>query len=140
MKAEEALQVSVGAPGPQGAGDLQRREAGSARPTRKPLGLQVQPFPGAPPSTQPYKSHEVGAAGVSQDMAHCDLKRLSCPPASGHHHRLQNTRIPGEVPERGQGVGGPSDPLLSPCCQGPAWWGDRLAERVGRQGVIDPNA
>lgn len=121
LKAEEALQVSVGAPRPQGTGDLQRREAGSAGPTRKPLGLQVQPFPGAPPPTRPYKSREVGAAGISQDVAHCDLKRLSCPPAPGHHHRLQNTEKPGEVPEQGQGVGGPSDPLLSPRCQRPAW-------------------
>lgn len=34
LKAEEALQVGVGPPGPQGAGDLQRREVWSARSTR----------------------------------------------------------------------------------------------------------
>lgn len=34
LKAEEALQVGVGTRSPQGAGDLQRRQAGSVGPTR----------------------------------------------------------------------------------------------------------
>lgn len=33
LKTEKALQVGVGAPGPQGAGELRRREAGSAGPS-----------------------------------------------------------------------------------------------------------
>lgn len=48
-------------------------------------------LPGPLPFTQPYKSSEVGAAGISQDVAHCDLKRLCRPPAPGYHHGLQNT-------------------------------------------------
>lgn len=96
LKAEEALQVGVGARGPQGTGDLQRTKAGSARPVSGTLCPVPPPgplvphtgMPGALPPTQPYKSSEVGAAGVSQNVDHSDLQRLCCPPASGHHHGL----------------------------------------------------
>lgn len=99
LKAEEALQVGVGVPGPQGTGDLQGREAGSAKPARPTFGPHCVQFPPKPhpsshassttaaqPPTRPYKSNKVGAAGIAQDVANCDLKRLCCPPASGHHH------------------------------------------------------
>lgn len=47
LKAEEALQVGVGTRSPQGAGDLQRRQAGSVGPTRP----ASRPSSALPPST-----------------------------------------------------------------------------------------
>lgn len=52
-----------------------------------------------PPTTHthldtPYKSSEVGAASVSQDVGHCDLECLCRAPAPRRHYRLQNTGAP----------------------------------------------
>ena len=55
LKAEEALQVGVGTPGPQGAGDLQRRQAGCVRPTRpasRPSGALPPWSPAIHPALQ----------------------------------------------------------------------------------------
>lgn len=64
----------------------------------------------------PYKSSEVGAASISQDVGHCDLECLCCAPAPGHHHRLQNTEAP-ELSLREDRVPLPSPPV--PIC--PEW-------------------
>ena len=45
LKAEEALQVGVGVPGPQDTGDLQGKEVGSTRPTCRPHRVQFLPKP-----------------------------------------------------------------------------------------------
>lgn len=72
--------------------------------------------PGAQPLTQPYKSSEIGAASISQDVTHSDLKRLCCTPAPGHHHGLQNTGAPGSSPTRADS----GCPLTPTSCSPPA--------------------
>lgn len=101
LQAEETLQVGVGASGPKGTGHL-RREA-----VVPPLTSHPSPHPCVPADKRvPYKSSEIGAAGIPQDVARRDLKRLCRPPAPGQHHRLQNTgaqgtRVPLHAPSLG---------------------------------------